>query len=214
MRFKSRVAELQALRADVCPNLLLCLHDDELTVSDKKADHAARLSTYEAARKAVEEEQTRLEKARANGTAAQQRLGAARKALPKNKDMKLRFFNMEPPDVVRRVMCAVGVLLRIPGDFVGPAGGSQPSSPVASPLGRRGISRGGSPIRLNSPFSKSLLRTTTSTPDPHESRDEFSKVAKNQSSVSSQSLRAGVPPSPNWDSLLERGEEERKEREG
>ena len=143
-RFKARVAELESLRSEVCPQMRLRLQDDETSAEVKGANAGSCRVAFEAAKKRLEDEHAVLEKARMRIRQAQQRLAAARKALPKPKQMKLRFFNMDPPDVVRRVMCGVGVLLRIPGDLLAPPGGSvlgsSPSSPRSSP--RKLFSRG------------------------------------------------------------------------
>ena len=154
MRFRALVAELQSLRADVCPQLQLRLVEDESVVEERKEVAELHRTAYAAAKQAVEDEVARLEQARANCETAKRRVAAARKQLPKQKAMKLRFFNTEPPDVVRRVMCAVAVLLRIPGDYVGPAG---PPSQATSPTSVRGRSRGrtGSPLASDSPSRNS-----------------------------------------------------------
>jgi hypothetical protein len=146
MLFKALVAELQSLRADVCPQLQLRLAEDKSVVEEREQVAELHGNAYTIAKKAVEDEVARLEQAWANIDIAKRRMAAARKQLPKQKAMKLRFFNMEPPDVVRRVMCGVATVLRIPGEYTGPAAPpSQATSPAASMQAR---SRGstGSPI--------------------------------------------------------------------
>jgi hypothetical protein len=138
MRFKERVAELESLRGDVYPLLQLRLETERLCEDDKEQHLRRRRDAYIALTAELEAARARRTHALDKCVAAQQRLGRVSKGLPKAREMKLRFFNMQPPECVRRVMCAVGVLLRIPGELVGPVsthhGASGPPSARSSPL--------------------------------------------------------------------------------
>ena len=75
---------------------LMCNCLQWIPVTDRCELHR---TAYAAAKQTVEDEVARLEQARANCETAKRLVTAARKQLPKQKAMKLRFFT-EPPDVV------------------------------------------------------------------------------------------------------------------
>ncbi|EKX49950.1 hypothetical protein GUITHDRAFT_135636 [Guillardia theta CCMP2712] len=177
--YRSLSSQLERLRQEVLPSLKDHERSEYLSLQDQIRDCEEKEQLLDQSLEALDRLQKSLSSLQQKLVEAAEELAAARRQLPKPKMMKLRYFNMEPPNLIRRIMCAVAVLLNIEGEmerysFLPPPGRQAPRTV------QRELSMEQALALYNDPDLPKLLKDLDPSLLSREQFDLFAHVASNR----------------------------------
>jgi len=114
--YRSLSSQLERLRQEVLPSLKDHERSEYTALQEQIRSCEEKEQTLRNSVDALESLKAALKGIQEKLLDANEELAVARRQLPKPKMMKLRYFNMEPPNLIRRIMCGVAVLLNIEGE--------------------------------------------------------------------------------------------------